>query len=50
MSERNSIISRLSKSIFSRGNLWAVILAVMIILTFTCATIGVQPQFVYTGF
>jgi hypothetical protein len=50
MSERNSIISRLKKSIFTRENLWAVILATMIILTFTCATIGVQAQFVYTGF
>ena len=46
----NSIIKFLKKSIFTRENLWAVILAAMILLIFTCATIGVQPRFVYTGF
>jgi hypothetical protein len=50
MNEGNHIIDRLKKAIFSRENLWAVALAVMFILIFTCATIGVQPEFVYTGF
>ena len=46
----NGIINFLGKSIFNRENLWAIILAAMILLIFTCATIGVQPRFVYTGF
>lgn len=50
MSGRDSIISRLIKSIFTRENLWAVILAAALLLIFTCATIGVQARFVYTGF
>jgi hypothetical protein len=50
MSGRNSIIDFLRSSIFTRENLWAVILAVMILLIFTCGTIGVQPRFIYTGF
>jgi hypothetical protein len=46
----NTITNFIRKAIFTRENLWAVILAVMIVATLTCATIGVQPQFVYTGF
>jgi hypothetical protein len=44
------IISRLRQAIFSRENLWALVLAVMLLLIFTCATMGVQPEFVYRGF
>lgn len=46
----NTITNFLQKSIFTRENLWAGILAALIFATLTCATIGVQPQFVYTGF
>jgi hypothetical protein len=46
----NSITDFLRRAIFSRENLWALAVALMIIAIFTCATIGVQPQFIYTGF
>lgn len=46
----NSITDFLRRAIFTRENLWAVVIALMLIAIFTCATIGVQPQFVYTGF
>lgn len=46
----DTITNFLRKAIFTRENLWALILAAMIVATLTCATIGVQPQFVYTGF
>ena len=46
----NSITDFLRRAIFTRENLWALVIALMIIAIFTCATIGVQPQFVYTGF
>jgi hypothetical protein len=46
----NSITDFLRKSIFTRENLWALLLAMALVLIFTCATIGVQPRFVYTGF
>ncbi len=50
MDRRNSITDFVRKAILTRENLWAVLLAIAIILIFTCATIGVQPRFVYTGF
>ncbi len=50
MPGRNGIINFLRSSIFTRENLWAVVIAVMLILIFTCGTIGVQPRFIYTGF
>jgi len=50
MSGRNGIIDFLRSSIFTRENLWAVVLAAMILLIFICGTIGVQPRFIYTGF
>jgi hypothetical protein len=45
-----SIIARLRAALLTRENLWAVVLGLLILLTFTCATTGVQPEFVYTGF
>lgn len=45
-----SIIARLRRVLLTRENLLALVLALLIILTFTCATTGVQPRFVYTGF
>lgn len=48
--QRNHIISRIVRSIVFRDNLWAFAIAILLILLFTCATMGVQPRFVYTGF
>lgn len=45
-----SIIARLRRALLTRENLWALVLAALILVTFTCATTGVQPEFVYTGF
>jgi hypothetical protein len=39
-----------ARGLVTRQNLWAVAIAVLIIAVFTCATAGVQPEFVYTGF
>lgn len=54
MDRGNSITHFLRKWFFSaqamRENLWALLLAFALILIFTCAMIGVQPKFVYTGF
>ncbi len=50
MDRRNSITHYLRRRIFNRENFWALLLAVALLLIFTCATIGVQPEFVYTGF
>jgi hypothetical protein len=46
----NGITDFLRKSIFTRENLWAIAVAVMLIAIYTCATVGIQPQFIYTGF
>ncbi len=45
-----SILRRLHRTIWNRENLWAFVLAFMILATITCATIEGQPQFVYGGF
>ncbi|NDJ33129.1 MAG: hypothetical protein GYB64_00540 [Chloroflexi bacterium] len=50
MSEDHSNKNWLQRNILTRQNLWALILAVMIILIFACATAGVQPEFIYQGF
>ena len=44
------IIARARRALLTRENLWALVLAVLLLVTFTCATTGVQPEFVYTGF
>jgi hypothetical protein len=44
------IIPRLVRAIWTKENLWALVLGVLLLVTFTCATMGVQPEFVYTGF
>jgi hypothetical protein len=36
--------------IFTRENLWAVIIAAMILLVIVFAATGTQPPFVYGGF
>jgi len=48
--ERDSTPNRLWKAIWNRENLWVLAIAAMLILTYTCATIGSQPEFVYGGF
>ena len=45
---RPPIIPRLLGSL--RENLWALAIAVLILVTLTCATTGIQPEFVYRGF
>jgi len=50
MNEGNLITKFLKKNIFTQENLWAVLLAGILILVFICGTIGIQPEFVYTGF
>lgn len=50
MNDQESNPNWLQRTIFTRQNLWAVALAVLIIVTFACATAGVQPEFVYQGF
>jgi hypothetical protein len=44
------IITALRRSVFTRENLWALALALALLVTITCATTGVQPTFIYTGF
>jgi hypothetical protein len=44
------IIPRLLRTIWTKENLWALVLGVLLLVTFACATMGVQPEFVYTGF
>jgi hypothetical protein len=46
----NGITDFLRKSIFMRENLWVLVIAAMLIAIYTCATVGIQPQFIYTGF
>lgn len=47
---RPRIIPRLARAVLNRENLWALALAVLILVTLTCATTGIQPEFVYRGF
>lgn len=44
------IINFLRRFVFSRENLYAVLMALALIAIFTCATVGTQARFVYTGF
>jgi len=48
--ERHSTSNGLLKAIWNKENLWVLVVAAIIILTYTCATIGNQPEFVYGGF
>ncbi len=40
----------LRRHVLTRENLWALIVAVMILLILILGTMGVQPRFVYSGF
>jgi hypothetical protein len=40
----------LRRHVLTRENLWALIIALMILLILILGTMGVQPRFVYSGF
>lgn len=50
MQENRSIIARIRGFLLDRSTVYAVLFAFLILLTLTCATMGIQPAFVYGGF
>jgi hypothetical protein len=46
----NRLWMALRQTLFTRENLWVIIVAGMILLIVTLGTMGVQPRFVYSGF
>jgi hypothetical protein len=40
----------LRRHIFTRENLWVLLISLMLLLMLICGTMGTQPRFVYGGF
>jgi hypothetical protein len=43
-------IAFLRRHVFTRENLWVLIVSLMLLLILVLGTMGVQPRFVYSGF
>ncbi|HLY27504.1 MAG TPA: hypothetical protein VKQ72_14260 [Aggregatilineales bacterium] len=44
------ILRFLRRHVFTRENLWVIVVAVMLLAILVLGTMGVQPRFVYSGF
>ncbi len=50
MQKDRSIIARIQGFLLDRSTAYAVLFAFLILLSLSCATMGIQPGFVYGGF
>lgn len=44
------ILTFLRRHVFTRENLWVIVVAAMLLAILVLGTMGVQPRFVYSGF